>query len=140
MIELSGISRHSQSHRETSSFAFTLTEKDSAKIRHGICLNFFQSFEKCYPLSANGKGGRTNSNRSRKRWSLFFCSMILLIIKFFFAHHQFLILLSVMSDHINNQETAISQYSTEFYFFLHSAVDILKSMRRALNKLSRECY
>lgn len=27
-------------------FVFMLTEKDSAKIRYGICLNFYQSFDR----------------------------------------------------------------------------------------------
>ena len=32
--------------RETTSFVFTLTEKDSGKVRYGICVNFFRPFEK----------------------------------------------------------------------------------------------
>lgn len=37
--------RRVTSYRESTSFVFTLTEKDSAKIRYGICLNFYRSFE-----------------------------------------------------------------------------------------------
>lgn len=32
--------------RESSSFVFTLTEKDTGRIRYGICLNFYRPFEK----------------------------------------------------------------------------------------------
>lgn len=32
--------------RETTSFVFTLTEKDSGKVRYGMCVNFFRPFEK----------------------------------------------------------------------------------------------
>ena len=32
--------------RETTSFVFTLTEKDSGKVRYGICVNFFRPFER----------------------------------------------------------------------------------------------
>lgn len=32
--------------RDTTSFVFTLTEKDSAKIRYGICVNFFRPYER----------------------------------------------------------------------------------------------
>lgn len=35
-----------QTFRDTSSFVFTLTEKDSAKIRYGICVNFYRTYEK----------------------------------------------------------------------------------------------
>lgn len=32
--------------RETTSFVFTLTEKDSGKVRYGMCVNFFRPIEK----------------------------------------------------------------------------------------------
>ena len=32
--------------RETTSFVFTLTEKDSGKVRYGICVNFFRPIER----------------------------------------------------------------------------------------------
>ncbi|KAL4225762.1 hypothetical protein ACF0H5_016451 [Mactra antiquata] len=32
--------------RETTSFVFTLTEKDSGKVRYGMCVNFFRPFER----------------------------------------------------------------------------------------------
>uniref|UniRef100_A0A915K3N1 MAP kinase-activating death domain protein n=1 Tax=Romanomermis culicivorax TaxID=13658 RepID=A0A915K3N1_ROMCU len=35
-----------QTFRDASSFVFTLTEKDSAKIRFGICVNFYRTYEK----------------------------------------------------------------------------------------------
>ena len=41
--------------RDSQFFVFMLTEKDSAKIRYGICLNFFQAFErKTPPVQQNG--------------------------------------------------------------------------------------
>lgn len=35
--------------RETTSFVFTLTEKDSGKVRYGMCVNFFRPFERYKP-------------------------------------------------------------------------------------------
>lgn len=34
------------SNRDTTSFIFSLTEKDSARVRYGICINFFRPIEK----------------------------------------------------------------------------------------------
>lgn len=34
------------SYRETTSFIFSLTEKDSARVRYGVCINFFRPIEK----------------------------------------------------------------------------------------------
>lgn len=34
------------SNRETTSFIFSLTEKDSARVRYGVCINFFRPIEK----------------------------------------------------------------------------------------------
>lgn len=45
---------------------FTLTEKDSAKIRYGICLNFLQSYEKNRTVTTDDKTVLYN-NRSHKR-------------------------------------------------------------------------
>lgn len=45
-INIPGAPRRTQSLPDGNSFVFTLTEKDSAKIRYGICFNFFQSFER----------------------------------------------------------------------------------------------
>jgi hypothetical protein len=33
-------------NRETTSFIFSLTEKDSARVRYGVCINFFRPIEK----------------------------------------------------------------------------------------------
>lgn len=35
-------------HKDTTSFIFTLTEKDSARVRYGVCINFFRPIEKKY--------------------------------------------------------------------------------------------
>lgn len=62
--------------RETTSFVFTLTEKDSGKVRYGMCVNFFRPFEKYrgerrqhssssdrkYSSSSYSEGNRTFSN------------------------------------------------------------------------------
>jgi hypothetical protein len=34
------------SNKDTTSFIFTLTEKDSARVRYGVCINFFRPIEK----------------------------------------------------------------------------------------------
>lgn len=49
--------------RETTSFVFTLTEKDSGIIRYGICVNFFRPFEKkCHDRwKCNSTDGNGNS-------------------------------------------------------------------------------
>jgi hypothetical protein len=35
-------------NKDTTSFIFTLTEKDSARVRYGVCINFFRPIEKKY--------------------------------------------------------------------------------------------
>ncbi|EJD73703.1 MAP kinase-activating death domain-containing protein [Loa loa] len=79
------VPRHSLSHRETSSFVFTLTEKDSAKIRYGICLNFLQSYEKNRAVSTDDKGILC-SNRPHKRLDQRLSLTSLCLI----SHHPFL--------------------------------------------------
>lgn len=62
-----GAPRRTQSIRESHSFVFTLTEKDSAKIRYGICLNFFQSFERNKSGSINQpRSSSENSGKNRR--------------------------------------------------------------------------
>lgn len=46
--------------RETTSFVFTLTEKDSGIVRYGICVNFFRPFEKKSYSSDWQKSDRLN--------------------------------------------------------------------------------
>ncbi|KFB40134.1 map-kinase activating death domain protein (madd)/denn/aex-3(c.elegans) [Anopheles sinensis] len=44
--------------RDTTSFVFTLTDKDSGKTRYGICVNFYRPIEKSQgPRSGAGAGG-----------------------------------------------------------------------------------
>lgn len=38
--------QRADSNRDTTSFIFTLTEKDSARVRYGVCINFFRPIEK----------------------------------------------------------------------------------------------
>ena len=44
-INCSSLQR-ANSNRDTASFIFTLTEKDSARVRYGICINFFRPIER----------------------------------------------------------------------------------------------
>lgn len=63
--------------REASSFVFALTDKDSGKTRHGICVNFYRPIEKYVPsgngatagivAGPNGKRGRNTTFR-RESW------------------------------------------------------------------------
>lgn len=46
------------SNRETTSFIFSLTEKDSAKVRFGVCINFFRPIEK---IIRNSKSNRSTN-------------------------------------------------------------------------------
>ncbi|XP_069132028.1 MAP kinase-activating death domain protein-like isoform X6 [Argopecten irradians] len=51
--------------RETTSFVFTLTEKDSGLVRYGICVNFFRPIEKKYSEKSKSErfyGGNTDGN------------------------------------------------------------------------------
>jgi hypothetical protein len=50
-------------NKDTTSFIFTLTEKDSARVRYGICINFFRPIEKKYRYICRG-GGRTAAANS----------------------------------------------------------------------------
>ncbi|XP_021369145.1 MAP kinase-activating death domain protein-like isoform X4 [Mizuhopecten yessoensis] len=51
--------------RETTSFVFTLTEKDSGLVRYGICVNFFRPIEKKYSEKSKSErfyGGNADGN------------------------------------------------------------------------------
>ncbi len=57
------MSKRPSTSRDSMSFVFTLTEKDSAKIRYGICLNFYQALERNTPSVSESK---INSKRVRR--------------------------------------------------------------------------
>lgn len=59
--------------QETTNFVFTLTEKDSGKVRYGVCLNFYQSFETHKPTTS--KKQKQNENTTKKVRRLCFCSI-----------------------------------------------------------------
>uniref|UniRef100_A0A915A4M9 MAP kinase-activating death domain protein n=1 Tax=Parascaris univalens TaxID=6257 RepID=A0A915A4M9_PARUN len=81
-----GAPRRTQSIRESHSFVFTLTEKDSAKIRYGICLNFFQSFERSKSGNVNQpRSSPENSGKNRRREQRLSLTSLCLI-----SHHPFL--------------------------------------------------
>ena len=48
--------------RDTTSFVFTLTDKDSGKVRYGVCLNFFRPIER--DRTKQRKGGTPKSRSS----------------------------------------------------------------------------
>ena len=45
--------------RESTSFVFTLTEKDTGRVRYGICLNFYRPFER--PRGGGGCAGSSSA-------------------------------------------------------------------------------
>ncbi|XP_065942198.1 MAP kinase-activating death domain protein isoform X9 [Magallana gigas] len=58
--------------RETTSFVYTLTEKDSGKVRYGICVNFFRPIErkssdKSKSLSASWADDNGNTDQERRK-------------------------------------------------------------------------
>jgi hypothetical protein len=50
--------------RESTSFVFSLTEKDSARVRYGICVNFYRPFER-KAHSRSGDGESLDNQKSR---------------------------------------------------------------------------
>ncbi|KHJ77774.1 uDENN domain protein [Oesophagostomum dentatum] len=60
-VTLSSHSRRGQS-RDPQFFVFMLTEKDSAKIRYGVCLNFYQCSEKRL-LNADKQSGGASGKK-----------------------------------------------------------------------------
>ena len=62
-------------NRDTTSFIFSLTEKDSARVRYGICINFFRPIEKKYHhhnhtseqknVKRNSRSARVNENMNK---------------------------------------------------------------------------
>jgi hypothetical protein len=50
------------SNKDTTSFIFTLTEKDSARVRYGVCINFFRPIERKHEHSRHKS--RNNNNKS----------------------------------------------------------------------------
>uniref|UniRef100_A0A915DLY4 UDENN domain-containing protein n=1 Tax=Ditylenchus dipsaci TaxID=166011 RepID=A0A915DLY4_9BILA len=70
--------RRSHALRDTTSFVFTLTEKDSARIRYGICLNFFLNYERKAPpplLTVN------NNNKRKVQSAASLTSLLLVILR-----------------------------------------------------------
>lgn len=74
-----GPRRTGTSVRDSSSFVFALTDKDSGKTRFGICVNFYRPIEKQFPgvkpvpvQGHNGGGGSIRGRRSsafrRESW------------------------------------------------------------------------
>lgn len=53
--------------RDASSFVFMLTDKDSGKVRYGICVNFYRPVERIAPSAGTGHK-RKNSALRRESW------------------------------------------------------------------------
>ncbi|XP_061508934.1 MAP kinase-activating death domain protein isoform X1 [Anopheles gambiae] len=67
-----GSRRTGSAIRDTTSFVFTLTDKDSGKTRYGICVNFYRPIEKSLPRVSVGAGtaaGKQPPNSSLRRES-----------------------------------------------------------------------
>ncbi|KAK0397445.1 hypothetical protein QR680_002130 [Steinernema hermaphroditum] len=79
-----GPQRRVHSIRDKVSFVFTLTEKDSAKIRYGVCINFFQQCERRSSAEKNGSAADRHTRLKRKQPT---CSLTSLCI---ISHHPFL--------------------------------------------------
>lgn len=54
--------------RDASSFVFMLTDKDSGKVRYGICVNFYRPVERVAPNPAATGTRRRNSALRRESW------------------------------------------------------------------------
>ncbi|KAL6724495.1 hypothetical protein Aduo_019382 [Ancylostoma duodenale] len=63
-VTLNSHSRRGQS-RDPQFFVFMLTEKDSAKIRYGVCLNFYQCSEKRLLNTERHTGGAPSARKGR---------------------------------------------------------------------------
>ncbi|KAK0397442.1 hypothetical protein QR680_002130 [Steinernema hermaphroditum] len=61
-----GPQRRVHSIRDKVSFVFTLTEKDSAKIRYGVCINFFQQCERRSSAEKNGSAADRHTRLKRQ--------------------------------------------------------------------------
>ena len=53
--------------REANSFVFTLTEKDSGKVRYGICMNIYRPCANFLPKESNGIDTKENHAFGKKR-------------------------------------------------------------------------
>jgi hypothetical protein len=51
-------------NRDTTSFIFTLTEKDSARCRYGVCINFFRPVEKKQKTTSNNSDSKSRSSKN----------------------------------------------------------------------------
>lgn len=63
-----GPRRTGQAIRDASSFVFMLTDKDSGKVRYGICVNFYRPVEKVSPSHPAAGPRRRNSALRRESW------------------------------------------------------------------------
>lgn len=63
-----GPRRTGQAIRDASSFVFMLTDKDSGKVRYGICVNFYRPVERTAPANPAAGPRRKNSALRRESW------------------------------------------------------------------------
>lgn len=63
-----GPRRTGQAIRDASSFVFMLTDKDSGKVRYGICVNFYRPVERVSHSNPAAGPKRRNSALRRESW------------------------------------------------------------------------
>lgn len=71
--------QRADANRDTTSFIFTLTEKDSARVRYGICINFFRPIEKKPPTNSsanNNQSGIASGSATKSKFPLIYLLLI----------------------------------------------------------------
>lgn len=53
------------SHKDSTSFIFSLTEKDSSRVRYGVCINFFRPIEKRHEQKRRQRQKEKRANRTK---------------------------------------------------------------------------
>ncbi|VDO55739.1 unnamed protein product, partial [Haemonchus placei] len=87
--------------RDPQFFVFMLTEKDSAKVRYGVCLNFFQRLEKRLTNTCRSSGTTALSEKIRERTSSLTSLCLISHHPFVSTFHDLLVLLKQIIDGCN---------------------------------------
>lgn len=61
----SSLNAYNNPSQTTNSFVFLLTEKDTSRIRYGVCLNFYRPIQKCSQASTNAAAAAKNRPQAR---------------------------------------------------------------------------
>ncbi|VDK47699.1 unnamed protein product [Anisakis simplex] len=132
-----GVPRRTQSLRDSHSFVFTLTEKDSAKIRYGVCLNFFECFEtnrlSTYCKQSTNTSVQHSTITRRRDQKLSLTSLCLI------SHHPFLStfreLLTLLKNLIDNCDYRIAHGALWSVLTGHWAETIPASVMHEIREL-----